>query len=125
MRRQIANLKSWALASLLLACGSLSFTTYALAGEADLNLVCTGNSYKQDGPFPTVETFSLKIEDKKPVMIGGPGSEKPVKARIIVNNAIQLKFKTGKFTGEYFNFTGDLFLIHTDGHLTRLNCKPS
>jgi hypothetical protein len=85
-----------------------------LAGEADLNLVCTGNSYKQDGPFPTGETFSLKVEGKKPVMIGGPGSEKPVKARTIVNNAIQLKFTTGKFTGEYFNFTGDLFLIHTD-----------
>jgi hypothetical protein len=125
MRHQIANLERRALAGLLLACGSLSFTTYAFAEEADLNLVCTGNSYKQDGPFPTVETFSLKIEGKKPVMIGGPGSEKPVKARIIANNAIQLKFATGKFTGEYFNFTGDLFLIHTDGRLTRLTCKPS
>ena len=125
MRQQIAYLERWALASLLLACGSLSFTTCALAEEADLSLVCTGNSYKQDGPFPTVETFSLKIEGKKPVMIGGPGSEKPVKARVIASNAIQLKFTTGKFTGEYFNFTGDLFLIHTDGHLTRLTCKPS
>ncbi|MGQ0446633.1 MAG: hypothetical protein ACT4O2_16320 [Beijerinckiaceae bacterium] len=125
MRRQTANLESWALASLVLACGSLDFTTYTLAGEADLNLVCTGNSYKHEDPFPTVETFSLKIEGNKPVMIGGPGSERPVKARIIANNAIQLKFSTGKFIGEYFNFTGDLFLIHTDGRLTKLACKPS
>jgi hypothetical protein len=125
MRHRIASLERWALANLLPVCALLSFTAYALAGEADLNLVCTGNSYKQDGPFPTVETFSLKVEGKKSVMIGGPGSEKPVKARIIANNAIQLKFTTGKFTGEYFNFTGDLFLIHTDGRLTRLTCKPS
>jgi hypothetical protein len=125
MRFQIANLERWALAGLLLASASLSFATDALAGEPDLNLVCTGNSYKEDGPFPTPETFSLKIAGKKPVLIGGPGSEKPVKARIIANNPIQLKFATGKFTGEYFNFTGDLFLIHKDGHLTRLTCKPS
>jgi hypothetical protein len=125
MRRQIANLERWVLAGLLLACGTSGLTTYALAGEANLNLVCSGNSYKEDGPFPTPETFSLKIEGKKPVLIGGPGSEKPVKARTIANSAIQLKFATGKFTGEYFNFTGDLFLIHKDGHLTRLTCKPS
>jgi hypothetical protein len=125
MRFQIANRERWALAGLLLASASLNFATDALAGEADLNLVCTGNSYKEDGPFPTPETFSLKIAGKKPVLIGGPGSEKPVKARIIANNPIQLKFATGKFTGEYFNFTGDLFLIHKDGHLTRLICKPS
>lgn len=55
----------------MLACAPLSFATYALAGEADLNLVCIGNSYKQDGAFPTAETFSFKTEGKKPVMIGG------------------------------------------------------
>ncbi len=121
----MANLERWVLAALLLACGSPNLTTQVLAGDADLNLVCTGNSYKEDGPFPTPETFSLKIEGKKPVLIGGPGSEKPVKARTIASNAIQLKFATGKFTGEYFNFTGDLFLIHKDGRLTRLTCKPS
>jgi hypothetical protein len=125
MTLQLATLKKCALAGLLLAFASLCFTADAVAGEAGLDLVCTGNSYKADGPFPTVETFSLKIDGKKPVIIGGPGSEKPVKARTIASNAIQLKFTTGKFIGEYFNFTGDLFLIHTDGRLTRLTCKPS
>ncbi len=125
MKLQIANLESWVLTGLLLAYAPLGFATYALAGGADLNLVCTGNTYKQDGPFPTVETFSFKAEGKKPVVLGGPGLEKPVKARISANNAIQLKFAAGKFTGEYFKFTGDLFLIHTDGRLTRLTCKPA
>jgi hypothetical protein len=117
MKLQIAGLVRWALAgrvlAALLAYGLLSPSTHAFAQETNLNLVCSGNSYKKDGPFPTPETFSLKIDGKKPVLIGGPGSEKPVKARIIANNAIQLKFATGKFTGEYFNFTGDLFLMRT------------
>jgi hypothetical protein len=118
------NLKSLSPAGLL-AWASLSLTSYAMAGEAHLDLVCTGNSYKADGPFPTVETFSVKIDGKKPVIIGGPGSEKPVKAHTIASNAVQLKFSTGNYTGEYFNFTGDLFLIHSDGRLTRLTCKPT
>lgn len=125
MKRQIANLERWVFAGLLLACASLSLTNSALAGAADLNLVCNGNSYQADGPFPTPETFSLKIAGNKPVLIGGPGTAKPVKARTIASNAIQLKFETGQFTGEYFNFTGDLFLIHKDGRLTRLTCKPA
>jgi hypothetical protein len=125
MGLQFGNLATWVLAGTALACASVSAATCALAGGDDLDLVCTGNSYQKDGPFPTVETFSVKIAGTKPVMIGQPGSDKPVKARIVANNAIQLKFATGKFTGEYFHFTGDLFLIHTDGRLTRLTCKPS
>jgi hypothetical protein len=125
MGLQFGTLASWVLAGTALACASVSGATCALAGGDDLDLVCTGNSYQKDGPFPTVETFSVKIAGTKPVMIGQPGSDKPVKARIVANNAIQLKFATGKFTGEYFHFTGDLFLIHTDGRLTRLTCKPS
>lgn len=125
MKHHIANSKRWGLAFIVLACGGLGAASVGSADPANLNLTCSGNSYKADGPFPTPETFSLKIDGKKPVMIQGPGENLPVKARTIASNAIQLKFTTGAFTGEYFNFTGDLFLIHKDGHLTRLVCKPS
>ena len=129
MKLRIGGLAKWAVAGSVLATllvyDVLNPSAFAVAQDANLNLVCSGNSYKKDGPFPTPETFSLKIDGKKPVSIGGPGTEKPVKARTLASNAIQLKFSTGKFTGEYFNFTGDLFLIHTDGRLTRLMCKPS
>jgi hypothetical protein len=57
-------------------------------------------------------------------MIGLPGSDKPTKASIISSNPIQLKFSAGGLTGEYFNFSGDLFLIHQDGRFTKLVCKP-
>jgi hypothetical protein len=42
--------------------------------------------------------------------------------RITSNNAIQLKFATKEFVGEYFHYTGDLFLIYNSGPLARLNC---
>ncbi len=67
---QFGNLARWVLAGAALACASVSAATCALAGEDDLDLVCTGNSYQKDGPFPTVETFSVKIAGTKPVMIG-------------------------------------------------------
>ena len=42
--------------------------------------------------------------------------------RITSNNKVQLKFATKDFVGEYFHYTGDLFLIYKSGQLARLNC---
>lgn len=125
MGLQFGKLARWVLAGTALTWACLSGTTYALAEDDNLDLTCSGNSYKKDGPFPTPETFSVKIAGTNPVVIGLAGSDKPDEARVLTNNTIQLKFTTGKFIGEYFHFTGDLFLIHTDGRLTRLTCKPS
>jgi hypothetical protein len=129
MGLQFGRLVRWVLAGATLTCTSLSVTTCASAGADDLNLSCTGNSYTKDGPFPTPETFSLKITGTKPVavMIGqiGSTSDNPVKARIMANNMYQLKFATSKFTAEYFHFTGNLFVIPNDARLISLLCKPS
>ncbi len=96
-----------------------------MAGPSDLDLVCNGNSYGKGGDlFPTSETVSFKTEGKKPVMIELPDSDKPIRASIISSNPIQLKFSARGLTGEYFNFSGDLFLIHKDGRFTKLACKP-
>jgi hypothetical protein len=43
--------------------------------------------------------------------------------RITSNNKIQLKFETEEFVGEYFHYTGDLFLIYPSGELARLTCS--
>ena len=45
--------------------------------------------------------------------------------RTISDNKIQLKFATKEFVGEYFHYTGDLFLIYPSGQLARLNCSPA
>ncbi len=123
---QITLFRRPALACLALACAPLGFANHTSAEAGTLSVSCSGTSYKADGPFPTPETYSLVITDgAKSVSIGGPGFEPPVKAPIVSNNSIQLKFTAGKLTGEYFHFTGDLFLIQGDGRLTRLVCQPS
>lgn len=95
------------------------------AAPSSLNLVCSGNSYSKLGdPFPTPETVTLATSDTTHVLVGLPGSGKPAQAKIVSSNAIQLKFAAAGLTGEYFNFSGDLFLIHKDGRFTRLACQP-
>lgn len=42
---------------------------------------------------------------------------------ITSSNKVQLKFETKEFVGEYFHYTGDLFLIYPSGKLARLNCS--
>jgi hypothetical protein len=42
---------------------------------------------------------------------------------MISDNKIQLKFSTKDFVGEYFHYTGDLFLIYHSGELARLTCS--
>src|SRR3984893_11810528 len=113
--RSIAGrISGWAVAVRIKICHSISaiaglflaFAPFAapcaMAEPADLDLVCSGNSYGKDGdPFPTTETVSFKREGKKPVMIGLPGSDKPTTASII--SSIQLKFSARGLTREYFN----------------------
>ncbi|HUI21894.1 MAG TPA: hypothetical protein VLZ74_12730 [Methylocella sp.] len=129
MELQFVRLVRWAVAGAALTCAVPSAITSASAGGDDLDLSCSGNSYTKDGPFPTLETFSLKISGSKPVavMIGqiGSNSDKLSKARIMASNIYQLKFVTNKFTGEYFRFTGNLFLMPKDARVISLLCKPS
>lgn len=120
MRFEISPIAGFSFAAVLLA------ASCAIAQPADLDLVCSGNSYGKEGdPYPTTETVFFKTEGNRPVTITLPGSDKPTKAKILSSNPIQLKFAAGGMTGEYFNFSGDLFLIHKDGTFTRLVCKPN
>jgi hypothetical protein len=110
---------------LLAAAAFMALCAPALAAgkPADnLKLSCSGNSYKHDDPYPAPETAALNTSGKSvTVAIGQGGAEN---ARVLSNNVYQLKFSAGKFTGEYFHLTGDLFLIHKDGRLIKLACKP-
>ena len=53
------------------------------------------------------------------------GDGKSLAANVTSNNKLQLKFKTGQFVGEYFHYSGDLFLIYNSGQLARLTCVRS
>ena len=47
---------------------------------------------------------------------------KTLTPRITSNTKLQLKFATKEFVGEYFHYSGDLFLIYKSGQLARMNC---
>jgi hypothetical protein len=95
------------------------------AHAADLNLTCTGDHYRHSQPFPMLESVTLQSTGSKPMEVGLPDVKGPVKGSILADNPIQLKFKAGDLTGQYFKLTGKLFIVHDDGRLTRMVCKPS
>jgi hypothetical protein len=68
--------------------------------------------------------LSVTFGDKNKLSLA-MGDGKKLSPRISSNNKIQLKFTTKEFVGEYFHYTGDLFLIYNSGPLARLNCTPA
>jgi hypothetical protein len=91
----------------------------ASAAAQPVTLTCSGSMLDPSGSAPSPTTARLALGP--PVSIDtGNG---PRRASVVSNNRIQLKFRTRDFTGEYFHYTGDLFLIYRSGHLARLMCS--
>ena len=61
-------------------------------------------------PSPIDLSVSLGSNRKMSLKIG---DGKPLAANVTSNNKLQLKFKNSQFVGEYFHYSGDLFLIGT------------
>jgi len=80
-----------------------------------------------------IEPASLASSPKSMQLVLGParkiaidlGQGDPLAPVTTSDNKIQLKFRTKEFVGEFFHYTGDLFLIYKSGHLARLTCMPS
>ena|SRR3974377_880739 len=93
---------------------------------ADQQFSCKGNIIHGetnpnplDQPKPIDLNVTLSDENKLSIKTG---DGKLLAPRITSNNKIQLKFETEEFVGEYFHYTGDLFLIYPSGDLARLTC---
>lgn len=84
-------------------------------------LNCSGSLIEPSGSNNGVKTLSLVLGDAKSTSIDLGSGATPVSVKS--NNKIQLKFMTSDFVGEYFHYTGDLFLIYKSGHLARLTCS--
>ncbi len=84
--------------------------------------VVQGELTQASQPKPIDLSVTL-ADNKKLSMKTGDG--KALSPRITSNNKIQLKFSTKEFVGEYFHYTGDLFLIYPNGQLARLSCTRS
>jgi hypothetical protein len=110
-----------------LAVGSLIFLT-TIAGPAcaaGQQFSCKGQVVQEMinpavQPKPIDLNVTLSDTNKLSIVTGDGQRFAP---RITSNNKIQLKFATKEFVGEYFYYTGDLFLIYNAGPLARLSCS--
>ena len=96
------------------------FSAHAAGNQRQLS--CSGS---------LIEPTALAASPKSVKLTLGPGQEAALDVgrgnndvRVVSDNKIQLKFEADDYTGEYFHYTGDLFLIYKSGHLARLMCKP-
>lgn len=80
---------------------------------------CEGSLIEAAGMTPAAMHVALTL-GSPPRIDTGNGARR---ASVVSNSKIQLKFVTPEFTGEYFRYTGDLFLIYKSGHLARLTCS--
>ena len=92
---------------------------------AGRQFACKGQLIRDASPDVQPKPIDLNVtlgERNKLSMKTGDGAV--LASRTISDNKIQLKFATKEFVGEYFHYTGDLFLIYPSGQLARLNCAP-
>ena len=111
-----------------LAVSSLILLTMMVGpgAAAERQFACKGQGFQQmtnpaDPPNPI--DLNVTMGENKLSITTSDG--KTLTPRITSNNKIQLKFVTKEFVGEYFHYSGDLFLIHKSGLLERLNCSPT
>jgi len=93
------------------------------AGAAEKQFSCKGQVVQgESDPAAPQKAIDLNVTlGDKLSMKTGDG--KMLAPRITSNNKVQLKFETEDFVGEYFHYTGELFLIYPSGELARLSCS--
>jgi hypothetical protein len=103
---------------------SLLITAVGPSTAAEQQFSCKGQVI-QEMTNPAVPQqpidFSVTLSEKNKMSIK-TSDNKTLTPRITNNNKIQLKFVTKEFVGEYFHYSGDLFLIYRSGQLARMNC---
>ena len=106
----------------VLAAGALSLVaTISTAQDKALSLVCEGARIEPAGSASSPIKLELKIGPGKAFSLSGAGVAPG--SRFVTNNEIQFRFANKDFTGEYFHYTGDLFLIYKSRQLAKLTCK--
>ena len=92
-------------------------------GAAERQFSCKGQLIRDASPDVQPKPIDMNVtlgERNKLSLKTGEGAV--LAPRVTSDNKIQLKFATKEFVGEYFHYTGDLFLIYPSGQLARLNC---
>jgi len=109
-------------ATALVACGLLLVTLVGTSVAAEQRFSCKGGIIEPSGEQKTSVEINLSLDGNGKMSLK-TSEDKTLASRIISNNKIQLKFTTSEFVGEFFHYTGDLFLIYKSGQLGRLTCS--
>src|SRR3974377_621398 len=102
--------------------GFLLVTLVGTSGAEEQRFSCNGGIIEPSDEQKTSCDFNLRL-DRKSKISHKKRDDKTLASRITSNNKIQLKFTTSEFVGEFFHYTGDLFLIYKSRQLGRLNCS--
>jgi hypothetical protein len=102
---------------------SASFPVLMAAAQAQpvsVELSCSRRPIYPEGLDTSPVTLKLTIRSDT---VGLDLGSRRLVARLESNDKVQLVFETDEFIGEYFHYTGDLFLINRSGNLARLACQ--
>ena len=95
---------------------TLAFVVSAAHAADSLQFTCTGDMIEPAGlaraPITVNAVLSPANKVSKVSVDLGKGS---IDAPVLSNNDVQLKFRTKDFTGEYFYYDRDMFLIYKVG----------
>lgn len=105
------------------AAGLLLITTFSgSVTAAEQQYSCKGQMIAPSGEPQEAVNVNLDLGSRNKTTIE-ISDGKPLNVHVISNNKLQLKFKTRQFVGEYFYYSGDLFLIYKTEKLARLTCS--
>ncbi len=109
--------------STLIVAAILACSIASAAGAAATQFSCTGVKIEPVSLKQTPMTVKLNLVSAHKIALDlGSGD---VKSAVTSDDQITLRFRAKDFTGEFFHYTNDLFLIYRSGHLAKLACTPA
>jgi hypothetical protein len=84
---------------------------------------CTGVKIEPTSMKQAPITVKLNLVSARKIALTLDNAD--VKTAVTSDDQITLRFRTRDFTGEFFHYTNDLFLIYHSGHLAKLSCTPA
>lgn len=93
------------------------------AAAAATQFSCTGVKIEPVSLKQSPITVKLNLVSEHKIALNLDNSD--VKNTVTSDDQITLHFRSRDFTGEFFHYTNDLFLIYHSGHLAKLSCTPA
>jgi hypothetical protein len=109
--------------SILIVAAILACSITSAADAAATQFSCTGVKIEPASLKQTPMTVKLNLISAHKIAINLDNSD--VKNSVTGDDQITLHFRAKDFTGEFFHYTNDLFLIYRSGHLAKLACTPA